>query len=768
MSNRKAVCLEYSAVSGILLILAILIFSPAVFGGRFIYAGDYTGSDLLDLNLPLRFLAAEAVKDGCLPVWSKLIGNGFPLLAEGQAGVFYPLTLPLFCLFSVPTASNLSIILSLVTAGLGTYFFARLCGLEKYGAVFSAVTFAFCPIVVFRLKHLNMLQVMVWLPWSLACIRLIADNLRSGARGKAPVYALAAVWGVQILAGHPHMTCICGAADLIYAAVLCALGFKKGEGRSSLRLLGKLALLMAAAAVLGAALGAVQLLPTFSLASQSTRSEKISYRRLEQYPFKPEHLRLLLSPFLFENPADSSSNRADRSDIGRQGVFWEAMPYFGLAALAALIPALWSGRRREAAALIISALIMLLLAFGPRGQLYYLLWKLFPGFDRFRFPARFLIPFGAFAAVWAGLGVQTLTEALSRKLSGKAAGLAAVLLIGAAALDLGVNINKYVAYPSSGIFASSQAAQALKDASRTAVPELQDEWYMEVKIPGWKKEEAKIGAFMHCLTLDSAAFWHIAQHNSRIVWEGGMSFPEFWKMQTLQHKLLKLGKTSEKKRVLDQSAKLLYRLQNVSHLVSFNPWFGEDGRPLAPEREIEEAPLPKSLKIYKISEPQPRIRLRADFRFIPPEDSLTDFLIKYDGLLAEDCCLLTSPPEGEPDNAGLSFHKSALKENEYCRLLEDKDGFLRAECQTDVPRLLYMPENFSADWHACADGKEIPVYRADYAFMACIVPPGRHSIVLRCSPRYLTAGFIISLLGAAFIICALIPEFKAAERGKKE
>ncbi|MBQ7503189.1 YfhO family protein [bacterium] len=761
MSNRKAVCKEYLTVSGILLALAAAVFFPAVFGGRFIYAGDYTGSDLLDLNLPLRFLAAEAVKGGSLPTWSKLIGNGFPLLAEGQAGVFYPLTLPLFCLFSVPTASNLSIILSLLIAGLGTYRLGRLYGLDKAAAVFSAVTFAFSPIVVFRLKHLNMLQVMVWLPWSLTCIKRTADCLQIEKRiDRVQICFLAAIWGLQILAGHPHMTCICGIADLIYAAVLWLLSLKKGDSQGLLQTLKGLSLALAAGAVLGAALGAAQLLPTFSLASQSTRSEKIPYEQLSQYPFKAEHLRLLLSPFLFENPADSAEDRLSRSDIGRQGVFWEAMPYLGLIALMALIPAFWHRDRRAAASLAVSALIMLLLAFGPAGRLYYLLWKFFPGFDRFRFPARFLVAFGSFAAVWAGLGLQTVSEALSKKYSRPVVSGVLILLIGAAALDLGININKYTAYPQNGVFAASQAAEALKGAARTAVPELQDEWYMEIKVPGWKREEAKIGAFMHCLPLDSAAFWHIPQHSSRIVWEGGMSFPEFWQMQTLQQKLLKLDKTSENRRVLRETAEFLYRLQNVSHLLSFNPWFGEDGRELKPVKEIKEPYLSKTLKIYKIGEPQPRVRLTADFRFIPPEKELKDFLIKYDGLLADGCCLLAEAAEYEDENAYASYRKTELGPNEYCRIIEEKDNYIKTECETAAARLLYMPENWSREWSAEADGKQIPLYRANYAFMACFVPAGKHCVILRHYPRLLTAGLLISLLGAACIISVLCFEAK--------
>jgi len=76
-----------------LFFIALLFFLPYLSSNKIPYEGDLTGSDLTELNLPYRFLAKEALRQGHVPLWTNAFADGFPLLAEGQAGVFYPLNI---------------------------------------------------------------------------------------------------------------------------------------------------------------------------------------------------------------------------------------------------------------------------------------------------------------------------------------------------------------------------------------------------------------------------------------------------------------------------------------------------------------------------------------------------------------------------------------------------------------------------------------------------------------------------------------------------
>jgi len=143
--------------------LAALFFIPYLTGQKIPYAGDFTGSDLTELDLPLRQVAAESLKAGQMPLRTDRLANGFPVLAEGQAGVFYPPNL-LFVFLPFNWAVNLSFFLNFFLAGLFIYLYARVLKISPLGALFSAVAFSFSGFFIFRLKHLNLINAAVWLP----------------------------------------------------------------------------------------------------------------------------------------------------------------------------------------------------------------------------------------------------------------------------------------------------------------------------------------------------------------------------------------------------------------------------------------------------------------------------------------------------------------------------------------------------------------------------------------------------------------------------
>jgi len=52
---------------------------------------DYGLSDVWNFNYPLKNLLSESLKQGKIPFWTDMIGNGFPIAAEGQIGAFSPI-----------------------------------------------------------------------------------------------------------------------------------------------------------------------------------------------------------------------------------------------------------------------------------------------------------------------------------------------------------------------------------------------------------------------------------------------------------------------------------------------------------------------------------------------------------------------------------------------------------------------------------------------------------------------------------------------------
>ena len=60
--------------------------------------------------------------------------------------------------------------------------------------------------------------------------------------------------------------------------------------------------------------------------------------------------------------------------------------------------------------------------------------------------------------------------------------------------------------------------------------------------------------------------------------------------------------------------------------------------------------------------------------------------------------------------------------------------------------LLFLSESYYPQgWKAFLDGKEIPIFRADYHFRAIVIPPGKHTVVMRFEPRGFYLGRTLSL-----------------------
>src|SRR5690606_37824349 len=97
--------------------ITLLALLPFLLFWRWLLRGEvlFWGTPLFQF-WPWHHLVKEALWAGHLPLWSPLLGNSTPLLANLQTAVFYPPNL-LYLLLPVAHALTLSVILHLSLAG---------------------------------------------------------------------------------------------------------------------------------------------------------------------------------------------------------------------------------------------------------------------------------------------------------------------------------------------------------------------------------------------------------------------------------------------------------------------------------------------------------------------------------------------------------------------------------------------------------------------------------------------------------------------------
>jgi len=216
---------------------------------------DYDGpsnallADQVSQFLPWQLFARRWLSAGTLPLWNPYISAGLPFIGNAQSAIFSPFHLAGY-LFPVRLSLTISAILRLIIACFFTYLFAREIGIGQYGAFLGAVAFSFSGPMIDWLGHPHSAAI-VWLP------ALLFTTERTLTR-KSHSYVLLCglVIGTQFLCGHPETS---------FHVMLAWLGYSLYRavalnGWSLTRLIRPLAMLFAAV-TMGILLAAVQLLP---------------------------------------------------------------------------------------------------------------------------------------------------------------------------------------------------------------------------------------------------------------------------------------------------------------------------------------------------------------------------------------------------------------------------------------------------------------------------------------------------------------------------
>ncbi len=385
-------------------ILTSLLLPAAVLGGlTLLFFNKLALSNLIlargDTFLyfyPYWHAAAAALGEGRVPFWNPAIFMGAPLLANSQAGFFYPLNWPLWLLLETPYAASASILLHLLIASFGAYLVARrVLALSQSGALVAAASFALGGYLTAQVEHINQLQGLAWLPWFFLAAGAAAKGTRRA--WLLSTLAAAALFTLQLLAGHTQTTFITAVALLIsLLAGLLGRRFLSGTqpDRSSqpTRILFSPFAALAAGGLLAIGLAAMQLLPTLELMQYSSREGGLPANEVMSFSLPPQLLAHSLLP------------------LYGQSLFTEYVAFLPLVILALASIGAWQWRIRAG---VFPALVLtlsgLFLALGAYNPLYWLLARL-PGFSFFRTPARWLVLAAFGLSLLAGVGWHLLWQ----------------------------------------------------------------------------------------------------------------------------------------------------------------------------------------------------------------------------------------------------------------------------------------------------------------------------------------------------------------------
>lgn len=748
------------AMMGILVLAVVVLFWRAV-----LLQGTFFVQDMMFQNYPFRDFFSQALKGGHLPLWDPAINCGFPLFAEGQAGILYPPNLISAFLLATHVALNYSIVIHLMLAGVGAYGLLRSFGAVPGAALLAGLCYGCGGYLVVRATSPNYLAVCAWLPVLLTFLELAA------ARREWIWLPLAGgVLGLQLLAGHPQ-----AAVYGLVAAV--AFGLYRGlVVKAGWRFLVATAVGVPA---LGLGLAAAQVLPTAELVGLTPRGSGLRWEEFASMSLPPERLLSLFLPNAFGNDA--------------YGTYWggEAGFFIQLCAYGGVIPLLLAlvavRERRDPATRFFGALcvIALVLALGRYTGAFEVLYRV-PGMSMFRIPARFLLWYAVGLAVLAGLGADRLLrgDAGPRPsgwwlviLPALAGGTMAwtnreLLLSGAAMLtarsgsalaryvgDLRFDLVRLLLLSLVAVVAANRrpAGRAhVGVAAGLALLVFADLWTFEAGFNGVLESRVFVDppASARAILADAGpdrtvpprVLSLVSERNAPYDWHRGWAldqrsyrhYPELLRMYTpgLYGLAGVLPGWSplhlERHWEFMRGYPALASLAGIEYLVSHEPLHGPG---LA---EIHRG----QVRVYRNESALPRAQVVGAYRVIPDPEERLRYLRGSDFDPRREVVLEAPPGTVAEGGEGRA------------RVIRYLDDEVSVQVEAPAGGLLVLADTEYPGWRAWVDGQAAPILRANHVFRAVPLPAGAREVIFRYAPRSFTVGAWISAVSLLlFLIC---------------
>lgn len=393
--------------------LALLFLVAAVvivFWDLFTLQKAFLGGDHREQQYPWAKFYQTEIQQGRLPWWTTRIQCGFPLLAEGQIGAFYPINYLFFRFFPIKFAYNYGILFHYFLGALLFYFYLRRLRLSASASFFSTLIFLFGSSQGGYFYYNYICQkVVIWIPLCLLlCDRIIEKKRFLDA------LLLGFVFAVMIFGGYLQVAVY----GIFFTILYFLLQWNASRSLESF-------VLFAAAGIFGVLFSLIQLLPTYELALFSTRaqlSKEVAYIGS-------------MNPFGFVTLFYPSWDFLVGSEL-----------FVGVLGLFFLICFFQTDQGKTARTFLILGVIFILLALGEWSPLYRAIIEV-SHFHSFRTPIKFLF-FAAFAlCVLVAYGFDWFFKVRDWKKKAKPFILFGFLIMGALAIPPLIEISMRAARP---------------------------------------------------------------------------------------------------------------------------------------------------------------------------------------------------------------------------------------------------------------------------------------------------------------------------------
>jgi hypothetical protein len=343
----------------------ILLIVLAFFVTKWVLQGAFFKNDAVLITIPLEDLYSQIQRSGQSPFWAPELAGGYPLLAIGQLGYWYPLHMLLRQFLPGVWTLNLSMMLHAMLAAVGTFLFLKHNKINKVAAGSAALLLPLGVTFVGKYEMFNLVFPFMWVSLMFLFLQLFIE------RGKLNCLLFWVGANVLcVLVGHPQMTVYVLFSEAIFTLCLTCLQWRRWPR----------ALMILFGVFLTVGLTSFYLLPIIDNISVTDRATGF-IDKIFEYEFSPAVLRgiVLVHPFGHDRAYSGPPSESELSS------------YIGPLALGLAILGLFTGRRKFPVIWWLSlslVIIGLSLAMGKYSPIFR--WIVNHGWWKyFNFPSRF-------------------------------------------------------------------------------------------------------------------------------------------------------------------------------------------------------------------------------------------------------------------------------------------------------------------------------------------------------------------------------------------
>ena len=785
------------AALAILALATLVLHHAALLWGAYFYQDD---TRLFYYPLT-RWFAAE-LTEGRLPLWNPEMFGGYPLLADGEAGMLYPPQIVALLVFSPEAAMIALRILHTALAAVSSYALARTFGVAPASAIVAGSVFAFGSFHAAQVHHENVVRTAAWLPLILALAELA---WRAEGSRRARWLALAALaLGMSALAVHvqPVLLSLLALATFIgFRSLIAPSTGLFGLLRALPGRVWRAGWMLSALVGLGLALAAAQWVPLFELTRLSFRSGGVEYDFATAFALPPEHFVMLAFPYFFRDLDGAWWTLWS---------WWETHLYVGIPTLALALAGVLLARQRAVlyfGALAAGALLVALADRSPF-NLHEIVWQI-PGLSSLRAPGRYseLVVLGA--GLLAAFGADAVARNATSRV-GRGIGVGA-LMLGAAFAALLVAVHLLlIAFPDSGVtlaqlhylsrrhenptLSAEQVVAGVRWSTSLANPKTALSLALLVGVAALflarpRIRSAQLWGLLAAglVTLDLLAFASDLHPSERleafrpsepvvtalISPDAGPRLLTDPRVDvTRPNALAMLGVSDangysslQSQRHFDYWSHVTTRfdalldLWGVRTLIVADSGAGQDSGPLA--TALAEA-LERDDEHFQVTGTVPGGILVRNTRAMPPAFVVGNARLRASRQEATALVRMQAPDfdprrevvlEEGPEPGPTPMLTASYAAAQLSRPNTDR---IEVRVSADAPGYLVVTESYHRGWTATVDGVSAPVYLGDLLFLAVQVPPGEHLVVLEFAPLSLSLGLSVSAASAVILVALLL------------